>query len=106
MYDLNPDDMLSKIHQYKLDRPDGWCYISVHEVIASEKANIKYIAVPNIAVHQAENQFFGTGETLEDALAACLAIIKSVDIHTLFPNLREAYGAADNSGDSEPADNY
>ena len=91
--------MLSKIHQYKLDRPDGWCYVSVHEVIASEKATIRYIAVPNIALQQAEKQFFGTGENIEEALTNCLTIIKSVDINTLFPNLKEAYGGVDNNGD-------
>ena len=106
MYDLNPDEMLSRIHQYKLDRPNGWCYVSVHEVIASEKAKIKYIAVPNIALQQAEKQYFGTGESIEEALANCMAIIKTVDINTLFPNLNEAYGVADNSRDSAPPDNY
>ena len=91
MFDLNPEDMLSKIHQYKLDRPDGWCYISVHEVVASERAKINFIAVPNIAVQQAENQYFGTGESIEDALADCLKKIKEVEIKTLFPNLEAAY---------------
>ena len=83
MFDLNPEDMLSKVHQYKLDRPDGWCYISVHEVIASERAKISFIATPNIAVQQAENQYFGTGENIEDALTDCLNKIKSVEIKTL-----------------------
>ncbi len=91
MFDLNPEDMLSKIHQYKLDRQDGWCYISIHEVVASEKATIDFIAVPNIAVQQAEKEYFGTGESVEDALADCLNKIKSVEIKTLFPKLEEAY---------------
>lgn len=91
MFDLNPEDMLSKIHQFKLDRPDGWCYISVHEVIASERAKIRFIAVPNMAVQQAENQYFGTGESVEDAVTDCLKKIKAVGIKTLFPNLEEAY---------------
>ena len=91
MFDLNPEDMLSKIHQYKLDRPDGWCYISVHEVVASEKAKIKFIAVPNTGVQQAENLYFGTGESIEDALVGCLNKIKSIEIKTLFPKLEEAY---------------
>ncbi len=91
MYDLNPDDMLSRIHQFKLDRPDGWCYISVHEVIASEKAKIRFIAVPNIAVQQSENQYFGTGESAEEALADCLNKIKEVAIQTLFPDMETAY---------------
>ena len=91
MFDLNPEDMLSKIHQYKLDRPDGWCYISVHEVIASERAKISLIAAPNLSVQQAEKEYFGTGESVEDALAGCLNNIKSVEIKTLFPKLEEAY---------------
>lgn len=83
MFDLNPEDMLSKIHQYKLDRPYGWCFISVHEVVASQKAKVNFIAVPNLTVQQAENQYFGTGESIEDALADCLNKIKSVEIKTL-----------------------
>ena len=99
MFDLNPEDMLSKIHQYKLDRPDGWCYISVHEVIASEKAKISFIAAPNIAVQQAEKEYFGTGESIEDALADCLNKIKSVEIKTLFPKLEEAYKQDESESD-------
>ena len=91
MFNLNPEDMLSKIHQYKLDRPDGWCYISVHEVIAKEKAKTSFIATPNLAVQQAERKYFGIGETVEDALADCLSKIKSIEIKTLFPKLEEAY---------------
>jgi hypothetical protein len=44
MFDLNKDDMLSKIHPYKLDRPDGWCNIAVHEIVESEKAKIEFKA--------------------------------------------------------------
>jgi hypothetical protein len=92
MYDLNSDDMLSKIHLFKLDRPDGWCYISVHEVIASEKAKLHYIAVPNMAVQQTDQEYFGIGEDVEGALSECLKKIKTVPITTLFPSLQRAYG--------------
>lgn len=84
--------MLSKIHQYKIDRPDGWCYISVHEVVASEKAKIKFIAAPNVGVLQAGTEYFGLGDTIESALTDCLSKIKSVDIHTLLPGLEIVYG--------------
>ena len=99
MFDLNPEDMLSKVHQYKLDRPDGWCYISVHEVIASERAKISFIATPNIAVQQAEKGYFGTGESVEDALTDCLSKIKSVEIKALFPKLEEAYKQDESESD-------
>lgn len=91
MFDLNKDDMLSKIYEYKLDRPDGWCNISVHEIIASENAKVEFIAVPHLGVLQAEREHFGVGDTLEDALGACLSKIKSVSIEALFPKLDEAY---------------
>jgi hypothetical protein len=91
MFDLNETDMLSKLHQYKIDRPDGWCYISVHEVIASEKAQTRFIAVPNLAVRQAEKDYFGVGESVEEALTACLGKIKSVRIQALFPHLEQTY---------------
>ena len=97
MFDLNETDMLSKIHQYKLDRTDGWCNISIHEIVASEKAKVEYIAVPNLVVQQASKEYFGIGESVEDALATCLAKIKSISIQTLFPDLEEAYG-----GEPEP----
>jgi hypothetical protein len=91
MYDINEKDLLSKIHQYKLDRPDGWCHISVHEVIASENAQVEYIAVPNLVVQQAEKEYFGIGDSVESALSDCLTKIKSVEIKTLFPDLAQAY---------------
>jgi hypothetical protein len=91
MFDINSDDMLSKIHQYKLTRTDGWCYIVVHEVIASQKAKIHFIAVPNLVVQDADKQYFGTGESVDSALADCLEKIKSISITTLFPNLDEPY---------------
>jgi len=95
MFDLNADDMLSKIHQYKITRPDGWCYIVVHEVIASEKAKIRFIAVPNMVVQDAEQQYFGTGDSVESALSDCLGKIKSVSITVLFPDLEESYKPSD-----------
>jgi hypothetical protein len=91
MFNLNKDDMLSKIHQYILIRPDGWCNISVHEIIASEKAQINFIAVPNLVVQDADKQYFGTGNSVENALSDCLNKIKSLSINTLFPNLEESY---------------
>jgi len=99
MFDLNTDDMLSKIHQYKLTRPDGWCNIVVHEVIASEKAKIRFIAVPNLVVQDADKQYFGTGDSVDSALSDCLIKIKSVSIPTLFPNLEESYKQFDTTPD-------
>jgi hypothetical protein len=90
MFDLNTDDMLSKIHQYKLTRPNGWCYIIVHEVIASEKAKIRFIAVPNLILQDAEQQYFGTGDSVDSALSDCLSKIKSVSITSLFPGLEDS----------------
>lgn len=98
MVEINRDDMLSRIHQFKLDRPDGWCYVSVHEVIASEKARVKCIAVPNLALQQADRAYFGTGDTVEDALSECLAKIRSVAMADLFPRMDAAYEEAGLSG--------
>ncbi len=91
MFDLNEKDMLSKIYQYKLDRPDGWCNISVHEIVASENAQVEFIAVPNLVVQQADKEYFGVGDSIENALKDCLGKIKSVEIKTLFPELEQAY---------------
>ena len=91
MFDIKKDEMLSKIHQYKLIRPDGWCNISVHEIIASEKAKIDFIAVPNLVVQDADKQYFGIGDSVENALSDCLSKIKQLNINPLFPNLDESY---------------
>jgi hypothetical protein len=101
MFDINADDMLSKIHQYKLTRPDGWCYVVVHEVIASEKAKIGFIAVPNMVIQDAEQQYFGVGDSAENALSDCLKKIKSVSITTLFPNIEEPHKQFDTTSDIE-----
>ena len=95
MFDLNESDMLSKLHPYKIDRPDGWCYIFVHEVIASQTANIHFIAVPNLGAQQADKKYFGLGGKVDEALADCLAKIKSVRIQTLFPDLNQAYHSSE-----------
>ena len=91
MFDIKEDEMLSKMHQYKLIRPDGWCNISVHEIIASEKAQIDFIAVPNLVIQDADKQYFGIGDSVENALSDCLGKIKHLNINTLFPNLDESY---------------
>jgi hypothetical protein len=44
-----------------------------------------------LAVQQAEKEFFGVGESVEQALADCLTKIKTVTIRNLFPHLEEAY---------------
>lgn len=100
MFDINTDDMLSKIHQYKLTRPDGWCYIIVHEVIASEKAKIRFIAVPNLVVQDAETQYFGTGDSVDSALSDCIGKIKTVSLTTLFPGLEEPHKPAPTPSES------
>ena len=91
MFDIKNDEMLSKIHQYKLIRPEGWCNISVHEIIASKKAQIDFIAVPNLVVQDADKQYFGIGDSVENALSDCLGKIKNLNINTLFPKLAESY---------------
>ena len=101
MFDIKPDEMFSKIHQYKLDRPEGWFYISVHEVVASVNAKIQFIAVPNLAVQQADNQYFGTGDSIDNALADCLGKIKQLSINNLFPHLEEAYSPDEEMKDTE-----
>ena len=99
MFDINKGDMLSKIHQFKLTRPEGWCYIAVHEVIASEKAKIGFIAVPNLVVQDAEKQYFGIGDSVDSALSDCLNKIKSVSITTLFPDLEKSHKQFDTTPD-------
>ena len=91
MFDIKEDEMLSKIHPYKLIRPDGWCNISVHEIIASEKAQVNFIAVPNLVLQDADKQYFGIGNSVDNALSDCLSKIKHLNISDLFPNLEESY---------------
>jgi len=52
-------------------------------------------ALKELYKQQSEKEFFGIGESVEEALADCLAKIKSVTIETLFPRLEEAYQQAE-----------
>jgi hypothetical protein len=84
MYELNDRDLLTRVTTYELNREDGSFRIDLHEVVAGD-FKMKFFAVPNLIVVQGEREFFGIGETAEEAIADCLARVKDVGVEKIVP---------------------
>lgn len=87
MYDVNENDILTKVTRYNLIRGGRLVYIDVHEALYGALAD-RFVAVPNLVNIIAKQQFQGIGQTEEAALKDCLAKIKSASIEDLFPERR------------------
>lgn len=88
MKSLRENDILTKISRYNLIRNERLIYIDVHETKAGNLAG-KFVAVPNLVNIVARQEFQGTGETEETALADCLQKIEKFEIEDLFPRKEE-----------------
>jgi hypothetical protein len=85
---LNENDLLARlIHRYELGRQDGRIFIDVFEWIFP--VSVKYLAVPNLLLGDAEDKFFGRGDSPESALIDCLSKIKDVPIEVIIPKLSD-----------------
>jgi hypothetical protein len=81
---IEEEEILARVHKYKLFRKEGNLLIDVYEVIAGNPPN-KYMAVPNLALQESEPKYFGRGDTHKDALKDCLAKIKGIPLGTIVP---------------------
>lgn len=84
MFELEPNDILTKVTRYNLIRDQRMVFIDVHEALHGNLAG-KFVAVPNLVNLIAQPAYQGVGETEDDALADCLRKIKGVAIEALFP---------------------
>ena len=82
---LMKEDILAEVRTYKLlrgEKSEG-IFISVHKIIAGEYKN-KFIAQPNQIVIFAPNEYYGIGDTENEALNDCFAKIKDKNLLEIF----------------------
>jgi hypothetical protein len=81
---LGDDEILARVHRFKLFRNEGNLSIDVYEAVLG-KPHHKFIAVPNLLFKESEERFFGVGDTKKDALTDCLKKIRAVSIEEIVP---------------------
>ena len=81
---LGDDEILARVHRFKLFRNEGNLHIDLYEAVLGKPPH-KFIAVPNLLVKESEEKFFGVGDTKKDALTDCLKKIRAVPIEEIVP---------------------
>jgi hypothetical protein len=81
---LGNDEILARVHRFKMFRNEGNLYIDVYEAMLGKPTH-KFIAVPNLLFKESEERFFGVGDTKKDALTDCLKKIRAVPIEEIVP---------------------
>ena len=64
MYDLNDGEILLRVHSFEIKREENTIPINVFEVLAGGKVG-KFMAVPRIMLHDAEEGLISEGITVE-----------------------------------------
>jgi hypothetical protein len=79
---LNTKETLSRVHRYEVNRRQGRILIDIYEVLAGSDS--KYVAMPYLTfVGRSKEEYYGYGETEDDALRDCLSKIKSRTYHEI-----------------------
>jgi hypothetical protein len=82
---LSQDDILSRVHQFELEREEWRIFITVRELLNGSKKGSFY-AIPNIVVRECSNaEYIGLGDSVEESLRDCLERIKGVPLHQIIP---------------------
>lgn len=82
---LNQDDVLSRVHQYELERDEERVFVNVREPIGGSSKG-SFIAVPSLISKECSNtDYVGLGDSVEDALKDCLKRIKGVSLRQIIP---------------------
>ena len=77
---LDQDDVLSRVHQYELERDEEGVFVNVREPIGGSSKG-SFIAVPGLISKECSNtDFVGLGDSVEDALNDCLKRIKGIPL--------------------------
>ncbi len=82
---LNQDDVLSRVHQFELERDEERIFINVREpLVNSDKG--AFIAVPSLITQECSNtDYVGLGNSIEEALQDCLKRIKGMPLNQIIP---------------------
>ncbi|MDR4504406.1 MAG: hypothetical protein MRK01_06370 [Candidatus Scalindua sp.] len=82
---LDRDDVLSRVHQFELEREEGKIFINVREPLGGS-AKGTFIAVPTLIMKDCTNTaYVGLGDTIEESLRDCLKRIKGVPFRQIIP---------------------
>ena len=82
---LDQDDVLSRIHQYELERDEERVFINVREPIGGSTKG-SFIAVPSLIGKECSNtDYVGLGDSAEEALNDCLKRIKGLSLSQVLP---------------------
>jgi hypothetical protein len=81
---LGNEEILARVHKYKLFRSEGNLFIDIYEALIGNPAH-KFVAVPNLLIREADEKYFGVGDSKKTALVDCLKKIKDVPLEALVP---------------------
>ena len=82
---LSQDDILSRAHQFELQREEGRIFITVKEILGGSIKG-SFFAIPNFVIQECSNsEYIGSGDSVEEALKNCLKRIKGVPLHQIIP---------------------
>ncbi len=82
---LNQDDVLSRVHQFELERDEERIFINVREPLVNTDKGA-FIAVPSLITQECGNtDYVGLGNSVEEALQDCLKRIKGMPLSQIIP---------------------
>ncbi len=84
MYDINENDVLTRVTHYNFMTSGKSIRIDIHEAVKGSLAG-KFVAVPNLIMVIAPPEYQGVGDTEEIALSDCLKKIKNRSVDDIFP---------------------
>jgi hypothetical protein len=82
---LSQDDILSRVHQFELQREEGRMFITVKEILGGS-IKVRVVAIPNFFIQDCiDSEYIGSGDSVEEALKDCLKRIKGVPLLQIIP---------------------
>ncbi len=80
---LNQDYVLSRVHQYELERDEERVFINVRDPIGGSTKG-SFIAVPSLISQECNNtDYVGLGDSVKEALNDCLKRIKGLPLRQI-----------------------
>jgi hypothetical protein len=81
---LGNEEILARVHKFKLFRSEGNLFIDIYEALIGNPAH-KFVAVPNLLVREANEKYFGVGDSKKTALMDCLKKIRGIPLEVIVP---------------------
>ena len=79
---LGNDEILARVHKFKLFRSEGNLFIDLYEALIGNPPH-GFVAVPNLLIREANEKYFGVGDSKKTALLDCLKKIKDVPLEEI-----------------------